>query len=89
MPEHFAKLLIIPLGTKMGLFVINDQLMMNSNVIKQKMEIETEVLKSMRNDYNAIMKEHGKLYTISWVTYILNSYVFSFFNCGSKNSSKV
>lgn len=87
-PENFVSLQAIPLGTKMGLFAINDQLMMNASVIQQKMEIETDCLKQMRNDYNALVKEQGKLSTMSWVFSILNSYALSFFNCGSKNSNK-
>lgn len=53
-PQTFTEITNIPLGTKMGLLIINDQILMNAGAVKSKYDIEAEYMKVLRNDLKAL-----------------------------------
>lgn len=79
---------MIPLGTKMGLHIINDKLMMSPDAVALKTEIETNYLKALRNDHDALVQENGKQGMMNKVFFVLNSGIMGFFDMGTKNKNK-
>lgn len=71
LPETFTEIGSIPIGTKMGLLMINDMVIMHPAAVNVKTTIETDYLDFMRNNENAEIKEDIKNTVIGLSTNIL------------------
>lgn len=87
-PEIFTEISNIPLGSKMGLLVINDRISFNAGNAKKKIDIETEYMKVLRNDLMAYRREQLKFKMIDCVVRILDLPVVRWTIYGSRNKKK-